>query len=176
MYNYSYLIITFSFLLLIIYLIHHGYHTFIKSLQISFYIYLFIKLIILFLTIFLIDFNNFKSILSYQFNINLNTIFIALFISFLCLIIKYICNYKISLNMLFIINPIFIKLLSIGILGNTLFNIYYYPYINILKHIKYLDFIERMEGILSLEYFITFYFLSSFFLLYIKTFLQKKKA
>ena len=63
------------------------------------------------------------------------------------------------------LNPIYIKIISLTILGNTLSNLYQYPYVSYLKRIKYFDFIERMEGILSFEYLFCFIIMLSFLLL-----------
>ena len=67
-----------------------------------------------------------------------------------------------------VFNGFFIKIISIGIIGINLSYLYEYPYISILKKIKYFDFIERMEGILSLEYLCCFFFLISFLSMLIK--------
>ena len=63
------------------------------------------------------------------------------------------------------INSIIIQLLSFNILGTYLFNNSNYPYVDYFKEIKYFDFIERMEGLLSLEYLLCFISLFSFILI-----------
>ena len=161
---YSEIIIIITLSILTIHLSIKGYHTYIKSLLLSAYLYIFLKLSSLILSIPNININNFNIKLLNELQININSLYIGLFITYFYLGIKYLTNYKINIKYYFIniLNPIFIKLLSLLILGKTLFYLYDYPYINILKRIKYLDFIERMEGIFSLYHLISFYFFLSF--------------
>lgn len=169
--NYPTLIITITFSFVSIFLAFKGYHTYIKSLEITFYFFLFIKLFSFFLLLPNIDINNFNYQLLAQVKINTSFIYIALVIMFINLSIKYLTNNRINNNtfILSMLNPIIMKLITIAIIGTTLYNLYKYPYFNILKKIKYLEFIERMEGILSFEYLVCFIFLTSFCILQIKT-------
>ena len=177
---YQEIVIIITLFFLSIHLSIKGYHTFIKSLQLSSYLYLFLKILSIILSIPNININNFNIKLLDELQININSLYIGLMITYLYLGIKYLTNYKFNIKNYFIniINTIFIKILSLFILGKTLFYLYDYPYINILKRIKYLDFIERMEGIFSLFYLISFYFLLSYVLLLIieisKKLLKKK--
>ena len=164
---YSEIIIIIILIILSIHLSIKGYHTFVKSLQLSSYIYIVLKLISIILSIPNININNLNIKLLDELQININSLYIGLFITYLYLGIKYLTDFKLNIKnyIISIFNPIFIKILSLFILGKTLFYLYDYPYINILKRIKYLDFIERMEGIFSLFYLISFYFFLSFCLM-----------
>ena len=51
------------------------------------------------------------------------------------------------------------------IIGNTLTNIYQYPYVNYLKKITFFDFIERMDGFLNFGYLFCFIILLSFIMI-----------
>lgn len=177
---YPEIIIIIILVILSIHLSIKEYHTFIKSLLLSSYLYLFLKILSLILSIPNIDISNFNIKLLDELQVNINILYIGLMITYLYLGIKYLTDYKIKVKnyLINIINPIFIKILSLVILGRTLFYLYDYPYINILKRIKYLDFIERMEGIFSLFYLISFYFFLSFSILLVvdiaKKLLKKK--
>ena len=163
--NHSTIIIYISILLLINYL-SKKHHSFIKSIEIFFYIMIFIKLIIFILTIPLINIQNIVLAL----NIDYNFVLIGLSIFLLQKCIYYYSNYYISKTTIIIsiFNPLIIKMMTILIIGSPLSNIYKYPYVNYLKDIKYLDFIERLDGILSFEYLFSFITLLSFMLLIIK--------
>jgi len=165
--NYSLIIISISLFIISIYLASKKYHTFIKITEIFFYIILFIKVIKFILCIPIININNI--ILSIKFDYQL--IYISLFIIFLDNCLYYLNNYQLHIKETIIsfANPLLIKIISISILGNTLSNIYPYPYVNYLRRIKYFDFIERMEGILSYEYLICFISLLCFLLIIIKS-------
>ena len=172
--NYPKFIITTTYLLVSIFLALKGYHTYIKSLEIALYFFLFIKLFSIFLLLPYINIINFNYQLLEQISININFLYISLTIFFINLSIKYLTNYQVK-NKIFslsTINPIIMKLLTISIIGNTLFNIYNYPYFSVLKRIKYLEFIERMEGILSFEYLLCYIFLSSFLIILIKSIIE----
>ena len=164
--NYSLTIIFLSLLSITIYLGNKNYHSFIKTVEIIAYIIIFIKIISFILCIPLINFNNITII----FTINKSFIYISLFILFLYKYLCYLTNYKINNKIIILsfINPIIIKIISILILSNNLSNIYKYPYVNYLKRIKYLNFIERMDGILSFEYLFCFIILLIFIIQNIK--------
>ena len=172
--NYSSVWIYLSFLILSIYLAYLGYHTFIKSLELASYFYLFLKIVTFFLIIFYFKISNFNNITN-ELHVNQNFLIFAIFNTFIFLAIKYLTNYSLNKKIysFSLVNFLSIKILIIGIMGTTLFQLYEYPYVNILKRIKYLDFIERMEGILSFQYLISFFFLSSFIILLIKTLIQR---
>ena len=171
--NHSIVIIAVSFLLLSLYLIKKGYHAFIKTVEITSYIYFFIKLISFLLILPKLSFNNINNIpinvVSYRF------IYFSFFICFIYNSVYYISNNKPSIKILIVsfLNILFIKTITILTLGNSLTNIYSYPYLNVFKKIKYLDFIERCDGIISFEYLICFYILLSFVLLNTKLLYKK---
>lgn len=172
--NHPFIIIFISFLLATLYLVKKGYHSFIKAIEITSYFFIFIKLISFLLLVPKININNFYNI---SVNIeNYRFIYLSLAICLIYNSIYYITNNKPSIKILFIsfINTLFIKTLCILVLGNSLTNIYNYPYLNALKRIKYLDFIERCDGILSFEYLICFYVLLSSIFLTTKLVYSKK--
>ena len=173
--NYPTLIITITFLLVCIYLAFKGYHTYIKSLEITFYFYLLVKIVSVILLLPNINIHNFNYQLLEQAHFSINSLYIALTLLFLNLSTRYLTNYQVKNNVFIIstLNPIIMKILAISIIGTTLFNLYNYPYFSILKKIKYLEFIERMEGILSFEYLVCFIFLTSFLILLMKTIIEK---
>lgn len=175
--NYSSFIIMITIFIIAFFLANKGYHTYIKALEISCYFFLFIKIISLLLVIPNINFFNFNDSLLKELIVNKNFLYISLLILFLHLSIRYLSDYVIANKtyILSIINPIILKIICVLVMGETLFNIYNYPYFNVLKRIKYLEFIERMEGILSFEYLLCFIFFIAFLILIIKTILIQDK-
>lgn len=175
--NYSYFIITLAILIISYLLIKNGYHPYIKSIQIISYFFILIKLISFLLVIPNININNFNHSLLSELDININLLYTGLIIFYIHQSIYYLTNHIINKKIYLIssLNPILIKIISIIVIGRTLFYLYNYPYINVLKKIKYLDFIERMEGILSFEYLFSFIILISFCLLLIKSLIKKEK-
>ena len=166
--NFSLIIIGFSFLIVSLYLISNGYHTFIKVVEISGYLLLFIKILSFILSINLIDISNINN--NYFLTINSNFIYFGLSIFLLYQCINYLFSYQLKIKTitLSIVNPFLIIILSNIIIGNSLFNIYKYPYVKYLQRIKYFDFIERMEGLLSFEYLYSFVILFTFLLFLVK--------
>lgn len=173
--NYSVFLVIISLLIISFFLIKNNYHGFIKSVELIFYFFILIKIISLVLVIPNINLEYFNINLLEELNPNTNIIFIALIILYLHQSIYYLCDYILDkkIYIISIINPIIMKLLAITIIGRTLFNLYKYPYVNILKSIKYLNFFERMEGILSFEYLFSFITLLAFLLLIIKSIIKK---
>ena len=168
--NYSKFILGLSFIVICFLLSYKGYHSYIKSLELSSYIIAFLGISSILLLVYNVDINNFNIQALKEVNINYQFISTGLFIFLGYAIINYLNNYQLNNKIYFgsIITIVILKLLTIGILGETLLNIYDYPYISILKRIQYLDFVERMEGILSLQYLFDFFFLFSLVLLTIK--------
>jgi len=168
--EYPLFIIGLSFILISFLLSYRGYHSYIKSLELSSYIIIVLGILSLFLLIPNINFNNFNIQIIKEAEFTGHFLYFGLLIFISYTIINYLNDYKINKKVYIgsIITMIFIKLLTIGILGETLLNLYDYSYINIFKRIKYLDFIERMEGILSIQYLFDFFFLFSIILLTIK--------
>ena len=164
--NYSSLLLIISLIIISVYIASKKYHVFIKTTEIIFYLIIIIKIISFILSIPLIKLNYFII----DFNFNYHFIYIALFILFLFKTIYYISDYQIKKSelLLSIVNPLSIKLISLLVIGNTLSKLYEYPYVSYLKNIRYFDFIERMEGILSFEYLLCFIIFLSFLLLNIK--------
>ena len=170
--EHSFIIIAIVFLLLSIYLVTKNYHTFIKTFEISFYLFIFIKTLSLILIVPKININN---LLSYNaLSVNYNFIIIGITILYIYKSLNYLTNYKFNKKtILSLINPLYIKLLTILVLSNTLVTIYKYPYMDYLKTIRYFDFIERIDGLLSFEYLICFFALFTFVLFNIKLLLKK---
>lgn len=168
--DYSKFVLGLSFTVICFLLSYKGYHSYIKALELSSYIILFLGITSILLLVNNIDINNFNIQVLNEINISYNFIPLSLFIFIGYIIINYLNGYKLNNKVYFgsIITILLLKLLTIGILGETLLNIYDYPYISILKRIQYLDFIERMEGILSLQYLFSFFFLFSLVLLTLK--------
>ncbi len=168
--NYSIIFILLSIIIVNYLIIKNNYHSFIKYTELSFYFFIILKIISFSLIIPNFNFNNLNYKLIDELNINTNIINVGITIFILYFLIYYLTNQKSSKKIILIsiFNPLIIKLSSFLIIGKTLFYLYQYPYMNILKRIKYLDFIERMEGILSFTYILSFFILSSFLLLVIK--------
>ncbi len=168
--NYSFIFIIISFIIISLLLAKKNYHSYIKSLEIASYFFVIIKLFSFFLVIGNIDFSNFNYQLLDETKLSFHFIYISLFIFILHQLIYYLTMHQVhkKIYILSIINPIIMKLTAILVMGRTLVYLYDYPYMSVLKRIKYLDFIERMEGILSFEYLFCFFFLTSFILLFIK--------
>lgn len=168
--NYSKFILGLSFIVICFLLSYRGYHSYIKALELSIYIIILLAITSILLLVYNVNINNFNIQVLKEVNINYHFLSISLFIFFCYFIINYLNGYKLNNKVYFgsIISIILFKLLTIGILGETLLNLYDYPYISILKRIKYLDFIERMEGLLSLQYLFYYFFLFSLALLSLK--------
>lgn len=166
--NYPIYVIIIPFLIISLYLVVKNYHTFIKSVEISFYLFIIIKIISFILIIPKLNFNNI--VISHNIQITYRFILIGFSILYLDTAINYLTNYEINKkrSIISFINPLLIKILVIMSLGNTLSLIYKYPYVDYLKTIKYFDFIERIDGILSFEYLISFYYTFIFFLFIVK--------
>ena len=173
--NYPYIIILISLFIVSYFLIKNNYHSFIKAVEIISYFFFAIKILSFLLVLPNINIDNINSSLLTELNINITILFVALIIFFLHQTIFYLTNNKVSKKtyIVSIINPFVIKILSILVMGKNLFYLYDYPYINVLRRIKYLNFIERMEGILSFEYLFSFIILLSFLLLFIRNALKK---
>ena len=117
-----------------------------------------------------IDLSNFNIQLKTELIINQNFLYLGILLFIGYFIINYLNNYQLNKKIYFgsILSTILLKLLTVSILGETLLTLYDYPFISIFKRIKYLDFIERMEGILSLQYLFDFFLLFTLILLTIK--------
>ena len=172
--SYSYLIIFISFLFLSIYLTIKGYHTYIKTLELSTYILI---TMFIFSTILLIPYININNLIKITIQPSFNFIYFSILILFIYIAINYLNNYQLNYKTYLFssINIIFIKLLIISILGKTLENLFDYPYISIYKKISYFDFFERLEGIFALQYLFDYLFLFTLFTLTIKFLLNDLK-
>ena len=175
--NYSNIIILLSIIFISYLLIKDNYHNYIKAVEIIFYLLIIIKVISFLLIIPNINLDYFNNDLLNELKINITTLYIGLIIYYIHQTIYYLNDYLVNLKIYIIsvINIIIMKFISIVIIGRTLFYTYKYPYMNILRQIKYLDFFERMEGVLSFEYLFSFIVLTAYFMLFIKSFIRKKK-
>ena len=173
--SHSWIIILLSFIMISYYLVKKDFHTFIKTTEIVSYTYFFLKIIALILIIPKIHLSYINNSIQYS-NISYSFLYLGFYIFFIYNAIYYLTNRQISIKLLTItfINPLIIKLISILVLGNELFNKYSYPTVNYLKNINYFDFIERCDGILLFKYLISYYILFIFLIFNIKT-LKKTK-
>lgn len=162
--DFSYLIIFLSLLLLGILITKKGYHTFIKTMELSTYILITIFILSIGLLIPYINIHNFTGI---NYLVSPNFIDISLLILICFSAINYLNDYKINSKIYLVatFNIIFLKLLIISILSQTLENVFDYPYISIFKKISYFDFFERLEGFLSMQYLFDYLFLLVLFFL-----------
>ncbi len=158
-----------------------------RSLEILFYILL---LLFLFKTISLtslVDTNYLLPIISNNyFNILKSSLLFGFIFSSSLLLIytfynKEINNKKIKhyLTTSFLVAFIMIIInfiLIISIMGINLATIYEYPEVMMLKNIKYFNFIERIDYLLSFEYLISIYALLSIILLNIKKIMNSFKS
>lgn len=170
--NYSLIAIIIPFLFLEIYLLFKNYHTFIRTLEVSFYFFLLIKVISAILIIPKLDLNNLNT---FDIIPNYHFVYIGFITWYLYKTINYLTNYLLNKKRIIVsfINPLIMKVITTLVLGNTVFNIYKYPYVNYLKTIRYFDFIERIDGILAFEYLFCFFYFSTFLLFSIKLLYQK---
>ncbi len=169
--------ITISFLILCLYICYKGYHTFIKTLELSFYIILFLGVISLIL---LIPYINIHNLTLPDLNIN-NAIKYAITMIILFISINYLNDYKTTILDVTIsfTNIILIKVLMILTLSNTLINVFKYPYVSMFKRISFFNFLDRLENVLALQYLFDYFIILSLLILTIKTILAKlikKKA
>ena len=166
--NYSTFIIGLSFIIITLNLVLRGYHSYIKTVETTSYIILFLKTITIILLIPLLLHCKINITIIHNIKPNIIILF-ALSIFLLNKYLYYLTDYQLSIKVIMIsfINYFITKMISLIILGKSLFNIYQYPFINILKQIKYFDFIERIDGLLSFQFILPFFFLLSFLLLFI---------
>ena len=167
--NYSIYLLFLSLFFITFLLTTKGYHHYIKSLEIASYFIMFLKIISM---IFLLPNLKIKFI-NYNFflNINYKQIIYALFLLIILeLSINIITKKKICVraHIFTTLNIFIIQLFTILTVGNKLFYIYQYPFVNSLRQIKYLSFFEKMEGILSYNYLLDYFFLFSFLIIIIK--------
>lgn len=165
--NFSYLMIAIPFLSLSIYISIKGYHNYIKTIELSSYI-----LITIFISslIMLIPYVRPSNINTLNYKLTTNFIDVSLLILIIFIVFNYLNNYKLNYKTytFSFFNIFFIRLLITGILSQTLENVFKYPYISIFKKISYFDFLERLEGFLSLQYLFDYLFLLTLFTLTIK--------
>ena len=169
--NYSLILISIPLLIISVIISQKKYHIFIKTIEIVFYLIMIIRIFSFILTISLVKVSNFGITLY----IDYHFIYIGLITLYTYKCLWYLTNYQIKIKDIIIsyLNPFSIKIKTMLILGNTLSSIYKYPYISSLKRIKYFDFIERIDGVLSFEYLFCFIITISFLLFNIR---QLKKA
>lgn len=174
--EYSTIFISFTLLLSLFIIVNKGYHTIIKIILLSSYFIILFFILGIIINIPYIDISNLNNYILENNNLLLN----SLFYSFL-LILNYFLIYPVSNTKFkvkdFIFNSlyqIFLYLLIISILGNTLISLYGYPYIIIFKKVNLIGFIERIEIIFSMNYLFCFYYLLLLFFYQIKYILESK--
>ena len=156
-------IITFSFLILATYLASKKINIIIRICE----IFLFIFVIIFLLEIIsLIKYINFKDIVTLK-NIDvtnmINGINIYLIMTIApCFYLFFInnCKVKNELKKGYILTSLYILInivMVIGILGMDLIEIYKYPEVTILKKINFLNIIDRLENLLSVNMFFSLF-------------------
>lgn len=165
--NFSLIMIAIPFLLISFYMVYKGYHAYIKTVELSSYI-----LVLMFSLSFilLIPYLNSNNFIPFNYQPSLNSIKLAFFILIIFMAINYLNNYQLNYKVyaLSIGNIIILRLLITGILSQTLENVFKYPYISIFKKISYFDFLERLEGLLAIQFLFDYLFLLTLFLLTIK--------
>lgn len=165
--NFSLFIIAISFLLMSLYITYKGYHTYIKTLELSSYI-----LVIMFLFSFslLIPHINFSNYIPFDYMPSMACLNVSFFILIIFIAINYLNNYQLNYKtyIISIINIVFIRLFITGILSKTLESVFQYSYISIFKKISYFDFFERLEGIFSIQFLFDYLLLLTLFTLTIK--------
>ena len=174
--NYSGIVISFLILLTSFILIKKGYHTIIKVVLLSSYFFIFILILGIFLSSFYLKIENYDLSIINDNNLFINSLYYGICIFYIYLIC-YLKNAKFNIKT-FIYSNLFnlgYYLFIIGILGNTLLNIYEYPYIVIYKKINLLNFIERIEFIFSINYLFCLFYLFTFIYFSIKNNLIIKK-
>lgn len=174
--EYSTIAIGFSILTSIYILGNKGYHTITKVILLASY-FIFLFFIIGFLTTFIyIDFTNLNISILNTTNILNNSLYYAFLITYTYFLIYPTTNTKFKIKDLLITTTyqIITYILIFLISGNTLFNLYQYPYILIYKTVDLIDFIERIEIIFSMNYLFTFYFLILISYYQIKFILESK--
>ena len=172
--DYSNIIITITFLLLIIYLGNKGYHTIIKVLILATYFLILINILGFVATSFYININNIELITSNSlFKDTLYEIFILVY-SYILIFKITKTSFKIKYLLFASIYQIINYLLIISILGKTLIKIYEFPFIVIFKKASLIGIIERIEIIFSLYYLFYFFFLIVFIYYQIRYILNRK--
>ena len=151
----------------VIYIIIKKFHVFTKVNLIMFYISLFFIIIILTGLIGNVDINNLKPILNNSPNNILYGSFCFIGFNILPLFLlsiipkKNIKNYSPKKSFLFYIisglSLLNVMFLTISIFGIHLSELYNYPSFHLLKRVSVLEIIDRVESILSLEWFLALF-------------------
>ena len=151
----------------VIYTIIKDFHIFSKVSLIMFYISLFFIIIILTGLISNIDINNIKPILNNSPNNILYGTFCFIGFNILPLFLLNIIpqnkikNYSPKKNFIFYLisslSLLNVMFLTISIFGIHLSELYNYPSFHLLKRVSVLDIIDRVESILSLEWFLALF-------------------
>ena len=174
--NYSGIVISLLLIITCLLITKKGYHTIIKVVLLSNYFFIFILILGIFLSSFYLKIENYDLSIINDNNLFINSLYYGICIFYIYLIC-YLKNAKFNIKT-FIYSNLFnlgYYLFIIGILGNTLLNIYEYPYIVIYKKINLLNFIERIEFIFSINYLFCLFYLFIFIHFSIKNNLIIKK-
>ncbi len=178
--EFSNVLLSFTLILIIALLSYKGKHTITKILLLSSYFIFFILFIGLIYNIFYFKTSNITLKVLTSKNLLLETTTYT-FILIYCYFITTSNQENFKFKNLIISNlfHFFLMIITIGILGSTLTNLYEYPYIVVFKKVSLIGFIERIEIIFSLNYLFIFNFFLflSFYEIkaYLNNFLKKEK-
>lgn len=173
--NYSGIVISLLLLISSLLLIKKGYHTIIKVVLLSSYFFLIIITLGIILGLFYLKIENYNFTIVPD-NLFNSSILYAFLIFYIYLLTFKLSNAKFNFKA-FLISTcyhLFNYLFVIGILSNTLTNLYEFSFIVIYKKINLLNFIERIEFIFSLNYLFCFYYFFVFNFYYLTSNLKIK--
>lgn len=173
--NYSGIIISLLLIISSLLLIKKGYHTIIKVILLSSYFFLIVTILGIVLGSFYLKAENYNFTII-QSNLFNSSILYTFLIFYIYLLTFKLSNTKFNFK-IFLISicyHLFNYLFVIGILSNTLTNLYEFSFIVIYKKINLLNFIERIEYIFSLNYLFCFYYFFVLNLYYLKSNLKIK--
>lgn len=180
--NYSHIFISLTLLISSLFIIKKGYHTIVKIILLSSYFLILTFLIGTFFSCFYIDLNNFNINIFYFNNLILESISYGLGIFYLYYLIYLSTKTKFKSKdlVITILSHIITLLFIYSILGLTLTNLYEYPYLIIYQKINLINFIERIEIFMALNYLFCFYYLYLWIFnnlyMYLENKIKKKKS
>lgn len=161
--EYSNVLISLMLVISCFFIVNKGYHLLIKIIILASYFIFWFLILGLVLPSFYFDFANLNLNIFLKDNLVFESIYYAL-LMFYCYFLIYPLRSKFQIRDLLFNSSFHLitYLIILLVLGNTLTNLYEYPFIIVFKCISLLNFIERIEIFFSLNYLFCFYF---FFLL-----------
>lgn len=171
--NTNILLISLSFIFISLYLAYRDFHTFIKTVELTSYLIILYNILSLIL---LIPYININNLINIDLTINNNFYLFSFFLLIILILIKYLTKLDLNYKVYFSISTyiILFKLLITSILSRTLESVFKYPYISIFKKISFLNFLERLEVFLSMEYLYEYFILLTFFIISFKYIIKKR--